>query len=80
MWVGEISLGRWVCGLARWISEMGRRVGWRSREEMRVVLERKKKGEKQKKKKGEKSERERGREGERKKRRIFFLMREEREV
>ena len=78
MWVGEISLGRWVYGLARWVSEMGRRVGWRSREEMRVVLERKKKSEKQKKKKGEKSEIER--EGERKKKRNIFLMREEREV
>ena len=61
-----------------WFGEMGRRVGWRSREEMRVVLERKKKSEKQKKKKGEKSQRERERERERK--RDFFLMREEREV
>ena len=54
-----------------WVSEMGRRVGWQSREEMRVVLERKKKSEKQKKKKGEKSQRERERERERK--RDFFF-------
>ena len=63
-----------------WFGEMGRRVGWRSREEMRVVLERRKKKVRSKRKRKERSQREREREGERKKKRIFFLMREEREV
>ena len=62
----------WRDGSASWLAKY--------RGDEGGAREKKKKGEKQKKKKGEKSERERGREGERKKRRIFFLMREEREV